>query len=244
MNRCDFVNLTMDKAYYLEGLPVLLKSHPLSKSLRLRVDLQKKTPILTVPANCTPREIEKFLMGAVPWFRKQIAKEPKSESISNSGALSLPDSISFLGDPYRIVHKPALKKIEIHPNTQEIVIGRKQCNPQDLIKTHLIRRAFPYFENTSQNYANALNVKYAGIQLKDYRSRWGVCHRDKRLTYSWRLAMAPLEVLHYVCAHEISHLLHFNHSPDFWDVVASLMPDYKKQRLWLKNNGKALFEIF
>ena len=132
--------------------------------------------------------------------------------------------------------------IEIDHDTQEIVIGRTRTDTQNLIKNHLMEQSFPYFEKASQTYAQHLNVNYSKISLKDFRSRWGVCRHDARIAYSWRLIMAPHEVLHYVCAHEIAHLRHFNHSPEFWDTVATLMPEYGRPRSWLRKNGRTLFD--
>lgn len=58
--------------------------------------------------------------------------------------------------------------------------------------------------------------------------------------FSWRLAMAPPEVLDYVAAHEVAHLAHMDHSPRFWAAVATLMPGYAPRRAWLRRNGADL----
>jgi predicted metal-dependent hydrolase len=61
--------------------------------------------------------------------------------------------------------------------------------------------------------------------------------------FSWRLAMAPADVLDYVAAHEVAHLAEMNHSPRFWAQVARLMPDYAPRRAWLRREGAALQAI-
>jgi predicted metal-dependent hydrolase len=61
--------------------------------------------------------------------------------------------------------------------------------------------------------------------------------------YSWRLIMAPPEVLDYVAAHEVAHLVEMNHSQAFWDVVADIYPDYEKPRHWLKTEGQVLHRV-
>ncbi len=58
--------------------------------------------------------------------------------------------------------------------------------------------------------------------------------------YSWRLIMAPPDVLDYVAAHEVSHLVHMDHSPAFWEQVASICPNYAAHRTWLRENGADL----
>ena len=60
------------------------------------------------------------------------------------------------------------------------------------------------------------------------------------INYSWRLIMAPIEVLNYVAAHEVAHLVEMTHSKKFWSVVEDLFPDYSQQRSWLKHYGEDL----
>ena len=61
--------------------------------------------------------------------------------------------------------------------------------------------------------------------------------------YSWRLIMAPPDVLDYVAAHEVAHLVEMNHSDAFWSVVGDLMPDYAVQRAWLRQHGDMLHRV-
>ena len=92
----------------------------------------------------------------------------------------------------------------------------------------------------SDHYAARLGRSYRSLSLRDTRSRWGSCTADAGLMYSWRLIMAPPDVLNYVAAHEVAHLAEMNHSPDFWALVAKLMPDYLRHRRWLKSQGHVL----
>ena len=90
------------------------------------------------------------------------------------------------------------------------------------------------------DYAARLGRSYTRLALRDTRSRWGSCTSDGRLMFSWRLIMAPPEVLNYVAAHEVAHLAQMNHSAAFWTEVERIYGDYKKPRLWLKKNGNDL----
>ncbi|WCR12573.1 M48 family metallopeptidase [Paracoccus stylophorae] len=87
------------------------------------------------------------------------------------------------------------------------------------------------------SYAAVLGRPVRAISLRDTRSRWGSCTSQGRLMFSWRLAMAPPEVLDYVAAHEVAHLAHMDHSPRFWAAVADLMPGYGAHRAWLRLHG-------
>ena len=81
---------------------------------------------------------------------------------------------------------------------------------------------------------------YEKIRISSARTRWGSCSSLGTLSFTYRLVMAPPEVLDYVILHELVHTRVRNHSRTFWDRLEKLMPDYKKHILWLRKNGKSL----
>lgn len=97
-----------------------------------------------------------------------------------------------------------------------------------------------YFPKRAAYYAALLGVSYDRIRIAGQKTRWGSCSSNKTLSFNWKLMLAPPKVLDYVVVHEICHLREMNHSPRFWALVESLMPDYKQQRKWLKENGHTL----
>lgn len=78
------------------------------------------------------------------------------------------------------------------------------------------------------------------IFIKDQKSRWGSCSSKCNLNFNYRLIMAPDEILDYVVIHELCHLVHMNHSDEFWNEVATVQPDYLQYRDWLHKNGAKL----
>jgi len=92
----------------------------------------------------------------------------------------------------------------------------------------------------SDHYAARLGRGFNGISIRDTRSRWGSCSSTGKLMYSWRLIMAPPEVLDYVAAHEVAHLAQMNHSPAFWAEVTRIFGPYEAPRKWLRTHGNAL----
>ena len=76
-----------------------------------------------------------------------------------------------------------------------------------------------------------------GINIKAQKRLWGSCGRNRTINLNWRLALFPRKVFEYVVAHEMCHLRHMNHSKDYWKLVASIVPEYKKYRGWLKFRG-------
>ena len=85
-----------------------------------------------------------------------------------------------------------------------------------------------------------LGRRAVSVSLRDTRSRWGSCSAQGRLSFSWRLAMAPPEVLDYVAGHEAAHLVEMSHGQRYWEVVERIMPDYRRHRAWLKREGRKL----
>lgn len=87
-------------------------------------------------------------------------------------------------------------------------------------------------------YQTALKVKPKSFDIVESRTKWGSCSSDKKLTFNYRLAMAPVEVIDYVIIHELCHLHHMNHDRSFWRRVGSIMPDYKEKEAFLARQGQ------
>jgi len=100
--------------------------------------------------------------------------------------------------------------------------------------------ALESFQDRTAYFAARLGVAAKSVKVKAYRRRWGSCSAGGELSFNWRLALAPAAVADYVAAHEVSHLVHHNHSPLFWAVVADLLPGYRDQQKWLIKFGGLL----
>lgn len=89
-------------------------------------------------------------------------------------------------------------------------------------------------------YQERLKVKPKSIDIVESATKWGSCSSSKKLTFNYRLAMAPVEVIDYVIIHELCHLTHMNHDRSFWRLVGSIMPDYKDKEAYLARYGQAM----
>lgn len=96
------------------------------------------------------------------------------------------------------------------------------------------------FEARVPYYHRITGGNYTSITVRDQKSRWGSCSSRGTLSFNYRLIFAPPPVLDYVVVHELCHLTHMNHSKDFWDMVASVMPEYGEYRKWLREHGHEL----
>ncbi|MBP1988877.1 putative metal-dependent hydrolase [Paenibacillus eucommiae] len=89
-------------------------------------------------------------------------------------------------------------------------------------------------------YQTQLKVKPKVIEVIESENKWGSCSSAKKVSFNYRLAMAPIEVIDYVIIHELCHLLHMNHDRSFWRRLGSIMPDYKEKQKFLELYGYAL----
>ena len=89
-------------------------------------------------------------------------------------------------------------------------------------------------------YIHKIGKEPVSVKVKEQKRRWGSCTARGKLYFNWRIIMAPPGIIDYVVVHEMSHLAYLNHSKIFWQKVESVLPDYKKRRKWLKDNGLKL----
>ncbi len=101
----------------------------------------------------------------------------------------------------------------------------------------LRERAKSVLAQRTAYFARQIGVTYGRITVRDQKTRWGSCSQTGNLNFNFRLILAPSEVLDYVVVHELCHRRQMNHSTQFWQEVAQVLPDYRKRKTWLTENG-------
>lgn len=218
----------------LQGEPpvsVTLRRSARARRMSLRVSRLDGRVTLSVPQRLPDAEAVAFVQEKQDWIRKHLAGRTPDQMPAFGARLP------FLGQETEIVpgqgRRAELKGGALHvPGGPESVAAR--------VRAFLKLQAQLRLREASDRYAVALGVGYGRITLRDPRSRWGSCTSQGNLMYSWRLVMAPPEVLDYVAAHEMAHRLEMNHSDRFWAHVARVCPDHKACRDWLRSEGEAL----
>lgn len=104
----------------------------------------------------------------------------------------------------------------------------------------LAKKAMVKISQRVAYYAPIVGVTYGRITIRNQKTRWGSCSRKGNLNFNCLLMMAPEEVLDYVVVHELCHRKEMNHSKRFWGEVQQVLPNYKEQEKWLKENGEML----
>lgn len=212
-------------------IAVNCKTSARARRLSLRVSRLDGKVSLTVPKSSSEQEAFAFLREREGWLRKHLeGVEPKRHVAAGHSVL------------YGGIEVPILSadiKRAKYLNGEILV----PADPEKMglrVQALLKLKARDALAAASDHYAKELGETYQRLSLRDTRSRWGSCSSERVLMYSWRLIMAPVDVLNYVAAHEVSHLVEMNHSAAFWSVVAELMPDFEVHRRWLRENGDRL----
>ena len=104
-------------------------------------------------------------------------------------------------------------------------------------------RAREYFSEKVEIFSSRVGKSPAAVRIKGQGGRWGSCSSRGNLNLNWKLMLAPSEVIDYVIAHEVCHLIHPNHSPRFWALVREIYPAADRERKWLVREGSRLMWI-
>ena len=206
-----------------------------ARRLSLRVSRLDGKVSLTTPPRASEREVQGFLESRADWVRGHLATVAPMDTPQVGGTLM------FRGTPHSIV-AAAQRGVQHDEIRKVLVVPEASTRVPALLKGFLRQQARDALAIASDGYADRLGRTYTKLTLRDTRSRWGSCTSSGGLMYSWRLIMAPPDVLNYVAAHEVAHLVEMNHSTAFWDIVADLMPDYENHRRWLRENGTHLHQ--
>lgn len=215
------------------SVPLILRVSPLAKTMSLRVDPKTDGVVVVLPRGAAKREAKRFVAAHGAWILEHLDKLPGRVAFADG------TEIPFQGRPHVIRHRPDaargvwVKDGEIH------VSGRAEHLPRRLTDW-LKREARTRIAPLARDFAGQLDRKMGKVSLRDTRSRWGSCSGRGDLSFSWRLILAPEEVLTYVVAHEVAHLVELNHSPAYWAVVERLVDNRRQARAWLKENGLRL----
>ncbi len=122
-----------------------------------------------------------------------------------------------------------------------IYLQNKETDPSALITAWLRTKAEEVLKARTKEWAEKIGVEYNHIVLKDQKTLWASCSGKRNINYSYRIIKMPPAVQDYLMVHELCHLVHMNHGPEYWQLVAQFCPDYKNHRRWLNEHKDAVF---
>lgn len=217
-----------------DGTRIAVRRSRRARRMVLRVGRMDGKAVLTLPAGASLGQARGFADAQSAWLARQQAAAPGIRTVAAGARFPL------AGIEVIITPHPELRTARREGGLLLVPAGR----PAGAVTAAYLRiQARAALMPRVTHHIAGLGPgarAFAGMQLRDTSSRWGSCSSQGRLMFSWRLAMAPPQVLDYVAAHEVAHLRHMDHSPAFWTLVARLMPDYQEHRRWLRKHGPAL----
>jgi predicted metal-dependent hydrolase len=177
-----------------------------------------------------------LLEANAAWVADRLAALPPALAYA-PGSL-----ITIDGVPHPIIHAPRarggawLEGGALHVSGEAAFLARRAG---DFLRAEARRR----FSAQAMAKAAVAGLTVRRIAVRDTRSRWGSCSADGSLMFCWRLLMAPAFVQDYVVAHEVAHLRHMNHGPDFWRLTDLLSPHRPQAVAWLSAQGSGLMRV-
>ena len=200
--------------------------------------------VVSAPRWVPLAEVEAALQEKAAWIvRKLDEMRERSQRLEQSrirwcDGVSLP----YLGQPLRVVIDPGAGSCMLLDKPEpelRIALARSALPEQirDLVQAWLMRQARDFFTQRLEHFAPRLGVRWTKLSLSSADTRWGSAGADGAIRLNWRLIHFRPELIDYVVAHELSHLRVMNHSPQFWDTVASVVPEHSSLRRQLRDDA-------
>jgi len=220
----------------------MIEIHKLVRSKRRTLSLVVETDgTLTVraPLQMKEADIRRFIQAKADWIKRKQARVRNEALAPRQYQYVDGETFWYLGVeiPLRLVRnqKPALVMDGVFRLAKSA-----QPKAESVFTAWYRKQARRVLTERVSYFARNHDLKPGKLRISSARTRWGSCSAKGTLSFTWRLVMAPPEVIDYVVVHELCHLKEMNHSKTFWERVEAILPDYKRRRKWLKNHGKFL----
>ena len=238
----------------LEGgsLAITVRRSPRARRLRVVVDPDRGV-VVTVPAVHSLRggigHVEVFLQEREAWLRRHLDRQAQVRARIEARRPFEPGGVVlYRGELHRLrvaaampgARRSGVLRIGGEDGDEIVVSVAAWTDARPVLERWLRERARAAIEAELIGHASALGVRPVGISIRDPRTRWGSASRAGRLSFSWRLILAPPDALETVVVHELAHLRVFGHGRAFWELVAARRPDHARWRRWLRQHAQEL----
>lgn len=219
------------------------------KTIAIAVDQYGVT--VTAPTNTSQGKIDATVYQKASWIRSQQKHfEEMNEHIHVRDFLS-GEKLPYLGRQYSLkVQKndSILQPSLIYQQGKFIAhlpIDTLESNHREILyplyKDWVHTKGEAFIKSRIGRFAVKLQEEPSAIKIKEQQQRWGSCTANGQVLINWRILLAPVSIIDYVLAHELSHLIYMDHSKAFWDTLGMLVTDYEERKEWLRVNGKTLY---
>ncbi|MEL7446555.1 MAG: SprT family zinc-dependent metalloprotease [Pseudomonadota bacterium] len=221
-----------------QSVPITLRRHARAKRLTLRLAPDASEIRITLPHWARSTEAIAFAHTKHGWLEAQHGKIPRRSIPQNGG------EISFRGATVRIEWQEKAPRRPLLDDGR-ITLGGPGEGLQKRLQSWLERQALDLFEEDARHYCDISSLDPVPVALSRAQKRWGSCSDKARIRLNWRLIQAPDFVRRSVVAHEVTHLVHFDHSPAFHAMLGNIYEhDIKAADRWLREHGRTLYTSF
>ena len=210
--------------------PIIVRAKPSTRARRLRLSVSKLGGQVEVimPPGVGLDDARRFAVGNRGWIMKAVGSSASRVRPRYGNVFPLEGHCLVLR---RSGGKPP------EGNSRHLSLACEEADLPRELGALCRKLARARLHTAVGNHAASLDLPIPRFRIKDTSSRWGSCSAQGNLNFSWRLVMMPPDILDYVAAHEVSHLIELNHSPEFWRIVEGLCPQYRDRRKWLRTEG-------
>lgn len=242
-----------NKEYYikLKDKEVLLKIKSYRNSRHIKAYFKGETLILSKPTRCSGKEALKLIKEYEEKLYSQYIKITSTEN-PHVKHWHTGERIAILGEDYTIIRQSEKGKyIKIHIDKEQknlVVILPNDIEEQDVkanvdkgIKQLLKKETTEILEEKLLYWSKITNIEYSSFKVQDATSKFGSCvPKTKALHFTSRLIMLPEDKIDAIVVHELCHIIHKNHSKEFYDLVKKYIPNYDDINKWLKKNNNII----
>ena len=197
-----------------------------------------------VPKSTSKDKVEALVNRKTRWIREKLLLHrehlpPKLKEYVSG------ESFTYLGRNYRLKVESGTEKSVKLKNGRLVVqvppsVQNRDRYVQSVLTDWYRAHALEKLRERVERYAKVVRVKPASVGIKSFKGRWGSCSTRGKVEFNWKIIIAPNRIVDYVVVHELCHLHHHNHSPEFWKCVEGVFPDYAESKEWLRVNGRWL----
>lgn len=212
--------------------------------------------VVSAPRWVSLGEVESALQEKARWILDKLREQDERARKLASQRIDWRDgtSLPFMGETVIVVLDPRTAGAVLHaaedtlPGVPRLTlhVGLPQHASaeqiRDAVQSWLQRQARRVFEERCHHFAERLGVRFTRLSLSSAATRWGSASADGGIRLHWRLIHFALPTIDYVVAHELAHLRVMDHSPRFWDVVRSVIPEMERTRDGLRDELLPLFD--
>ena len=222
------VVITLDKLG--ESLEVQVRYS--AKAKRVSIKIKQQSAELILPHERFLKQGLSFLVAKESWIRNKLQQTKNTVVIEEN-------TIPIFGKLYSLNYQESsIKGVVLEDKT--ITISAPEEKQKEVLIHFLKEKLLSETIIIASSLRAKYNLHYSSIKINKNKTIWGSCSSRAALAFNIKLAMVPKEILHYVIAHEMCHIIEMNHSKKFWSLVAQIYPDYKQAKLWLKANTNRL----